>query len=124
MSVIVQPSSVGGLGLFSCKKFKAGDIIIIEQPLLLVRKLEWEDMSAAHSDESESSKRIRDGIMFCAIFNFWPFADKKNQTDRKLSELSKRKTRKSSGPLRRLRDMEIIEQRRFCVIKCSYIKRF
>jgi hypothetical protein len=57
----VRTSAVGGLGLFAKRNFEAGDIILVEQPLVLVPELEWENMDAALSDESTSSTKIQGG---------------------------------------------------------------
>ena len=61
MEVEVRTSPLGGRGLFARKNFKAGNTILVEQPLLMVPGLQWENTSAALSDESESSRRIREG---------------------------------------------------------------
>jgi hypothetical protein len=74
-STEVRKSSFGGLGLFSLKRFEVDDVILVESPLLAIRGLVWEDMEAALSNSSVSSKMIHSGTKFpinlnsCANFD-------------------------------------------------------
>jgi hypothetical protein len=65
-AVKICKSPLGGLGLFSQKDFLPGQVVLIESPFLLV-PTEWENMAAALSDSSPSSKKIIDGENIQAI---------------------------------------------------------
>ena len=60
-NVEIRTSAVGGLGLFAIRNFEVGDVILVEQPLVMVPGLEWENMDSALIDESTSSTKIQSG---------------------------------------------------------------
>ncbi len=62
-AVKICNSPFGGLGLFSQREFLPGQVVLMESPFLIV-PTEWENMTAALSDSSSSSKKILEGEKF------------------------------------------------------------